>query len=209
MKDYLTITPKKINKKLAEFLETIEQELTDFFGFKAKRPLLFLLDSRENLDIIWGKKTETWFVGAFKNNSVYILNPEVYEKVSSHKKEEFWQTLKHEYCHAYYTQIAKSNYPIWLNEGLASFISGKKLILSNSRRTELLNVFDYFNRADKNVYAIGQFWVEYFIKKSGRKKFIKLITGFPSEFNREKFAKQFYRIYGFKFNQSTLSKFLD
>lgn len=129
----------KANKKLTRFLKTIRKELDDFFEFKACAPLLFFLDRREDLDLIWGKKTEAWFVGAFKNNSIYILNPEIYERESSHKKEEFWKTLKHEYCHAYYTQITRSHYPIWLNEGLASFLSGKKLILKDDYKNKLLN----------------------------------------------------------------------
>lgn len=169
---------------------------------------MFLLNSREELDVVWGNKTESWLVGAFKNNSIYILHPEVYEKESSHKKEDFWINLKHEYCHSYYAQITKSPYPVWLNEGLASFKSGKKLILGNDDKGKLLNVFNYFDKSDRDVYLIGQFWVEYLLKKFGNEKFLTLINSFNYGFTSKDLAKNFYKIYGFKFNKKELSKFI-
>ncbi len=190
-------------------MEKTKKELDDFFDFEAREPLLFLLDCREDLDIIWGKKTERWFVGAFKNNSIYILNPAVYAKESSHKKREFWETLKHEYCHYYYTQITQSHYPIWLNEGLASFVSGKKLILKDGYKDKLLNIFDYFDKADKDAYMVGQFWVEYFIKKYGKIKFLKLINSFNPAVNRRRFAINFYKIFNFNFTKDYFSKILN
>jgi len=186
-----------------------KKELDIFFGFKAPEPLLFLLDNREDLDLVWGKKTERWFVGAFKNNSIFILNYKVYSKESSHKAEEFWQTLKHEYCHYYYTQITRSHYPVWLNEGLASYISGKKLILTDDYKAKLLDIFDYFDRVDKGAYAIGQFWVEYLIKKYGKRKFLKLINSFDAQFDRQQFIFKFYQVYGFKFSRDSFLEFID
>lgn len=156
------------------------------------------------MNVVWGGKTENWFVGAFKNNSIYILNPLVYEIESSHKKEEFWINLKHEYCHAYYLQITKCIYPIWLNEGLASFKSGKKNILSNNIRCNLLNVVDYFDKSDKQVYCVGQFWVEYLLKKFGKRKFLSLIYSLDYGLTNREFGKKFFKVYGFKFNRKEL-----
>ena len=161
------------------------------------------------MDFIWGRKTERWFAGAFKNNSIYIFNPKVYSKESSHKKEEFWQTLKHEYCHFYYTRITKSHYPIWLNEGLASTLSGKKILVKDEQKPILLNVFNYFDKVDKEAYLVGQFWVEFIIKKYGRKKFLNLIKSFDSNFGQKQFNKIFYSVYGFKFNKKSFSKLLN
>ena len=208
MKKYLAVRSVKSGKRLAAFLKTTQDELDAFFKFKAPKPLLFLLDNREDMDLIWGKKTESWFVGAFKNNGIYILSPKAYARESSHAPEEFWQTLKHEYCHYYYTQITKSHCPVWLNEGLASYVSGKRLVLKDDQKDKLADVFDYFDRSGREVYAIGQFWVEYLIKEYGKNKFLRLINSFDSGLNYHKFVITFYKIYGFKFSRVLFSKLL-
>lgn len=208
MNTYLKIKSANLDKKLAEFINKTQEELNNFFEFKADEPLLFLVDSRKDLDLIWGKPTEKWFVGAVKNGNIYIFNPKVYAKESIHKKEEFWQILKHEYCHIYYTQITKSHYPVWLNEGLASYVSGKKLILKDDHRDKLLDLFSYFNKADSGVYMVGQFWVECLIEKFGKKKLIRLVKSFNDGMDERQFAVNFYKVYGFKFNKNSLLKFL-
>jgi len=209
IKRYLSLKSVPADEKLNKFLEETKAEFYDFFEFKTEEPLLFFLDNREDLNLIWDRETERWFVGTFKNNSIYILNPKIYEKESSHKKEEFWQTLKHEYCHFCYTQITKSHYPVWLNEGLASFLSGKKLVLKDDYRNKLLNIFDYFDKVEKDTYMVGQFWVEFLIKQFGRDKFIKLIKSFISDFNSEQFSEKFYNVYGFEFDRNSLEKYLN
>lgn len=158
--------------------------------------------------MIWGKKTEKWFVGAAKNNNIYIFNPKVYAKESTHKKEKFWETLKHEYCHTYYNQVTKSIYPLWLNEGLASHVSGKKLILKKDGSYELLDVFRYYDKMDRGCYMVGQFWVEYLIKKYGKKRLVELINSCAGNMNQHKFTSMFKKIYGFKFDKQTFIKLL-
>ncbi len=147
-------------------------------------------------------------MGAFKNNSIYILSPQKYAKESSHKKEEFWMSLKHEYVHYYYTQMSKSHYPVWLNEGLASYLSGKKLGSETISSDKLLNILKYFNKSDKSVYLVGQFWVEFLIKNYGKNKLLELINSFNSPLDYQQFTKKFYSIYNFKFTKNSLKRFL-
>lgn len=191
------------------FLKKTKTELNDFFQFEAREPLLFFVDNRKDIDLIWGKKTEEWFVGAAKNNSIFIFHPKIFEQVSCHKKEKFWNVLKHEFCHIYYTQITKSIYPVWLNEGLASYISGKKLFLKDEQKKDLLNIFLYFKTIDKNGYSLGQYWVECLLQKFGKDKFIQLIKTLPQEMNEKKFADIFYKIYGYKYNKIGFKKILE
>jgi len=193
---------------LEKTLEKINQELSVFFNFIASQPLLFLIDSRKDLDLIWGKKTKKWFVGAFKQGNIYILNPEIFEKESSHKKEEFEKILKHEYCHAYYAQLTKGHCPSWLNEGLACFLSGKELVLKGGYKDKLLNVFSYFNKTDSDIYMVGQYWVEFLIKEFGKKKFVNLMNEISLVSDERQFAAKFNKIYGFKFNNRSFIKFI-
>jgi hypothetical protein len=207
MAKYLAIKSVKADEKLARFLKTTKKELNTLFSFKAKDPLLFFVNQREDFDSIVGRKTENWLVGFARYNNIYIFDPQVYARESSHKKEEFWQTLKHEFSHVYYTQITKSEYPFWLNEGFACHISGKKVIGKASDKKILLNVFSYFDSKDCNIYLVGHFWVEFLIKKFGKKKLVELIKSINSRTNNHHFANSFYKIYGFKFDRNCFLKF--
>jgi len=161
------------------------------------------------MNLVWGRETEKWFVGAMKNNSIYIFHPDVFAQVSSHPEEKFWETLKHEYCHAYYTQITKMHYPFWLNEGLASHLSGKKIFLSDGYRDKLLNVFDYFDKMDKDGYMIGQYWVEYLLQNFGKDKLVELIKNIKLGADNAKFSELFFNIYDFKFDKNTFEKYIN
>lgn len=161
------------------------------------------------MDDVWGKKTELWLVGAFKGENIYILHPDVFENQSSHKIEDFWITLKHEYCHFFYTSITKSHYPFWLNEGLASYKSGKKISKNLDEKDCLLNIFDYFDKSDKGVYLSGQFWVEYLIQNFGKEKFIKLIKSLESGFDQKIFSQIFYSVYQIEFEKKFFSNILN
>ncbi|MFA6252866.1 MAG: hypothetical protein WCV69_01185 [Patescibacteria group bacterium] len=211
MNQYINLKSAKVDKKLVSFLSATKREFDTFFDFKIVDPLLCFVGSRQDLDLIVGRKTAKWFVGVSKNNSIYILNRKIFAKESNHNAKDFWQTLKHEYSHIYYTQISKSHHPFWLNEGLASYLSGKELLIKNSDQEKLLNVFDYFNKSDSDVYMVGQYWVEFLIKKYGKKKIVSLIKSLniKSEISEKKFSFQFYKIYNFKFNKKSFAKFIE
>ncbi len=210
MNQYINLKSAKVDKKLFNFLNATKREFNTFFNFKIIDSLLYFLDSRQDLDLIMGRKTESWLVAVTRNNCIYILDKKKFSSELTHKTEDFWQTLRHEYSHIYYTQITKSHYPAWLNEGLASHLSGKKLLTKNNEQEKLLNVFNYFNKSDSDVYVVGQYWVEFLIKKHGKKKMIMLIKSLDvkSELSSQYFAKQFYKIYGFRFNKKSFAKFL-
>ncbi len=215
MSSYLSIKKSEVNKVLYSFLKTTKKELDLFFNIKSHEPLIFLLNSRKELDLIWGNKTEKWHVGGTrwligggtKQGVIFILNPEVYTKESSHKdKNDFWKTLKHEYTHIYFKQLTDGVLPLWLNEGIASYLSDQRQSCKNP-----LNIFSYFNKSDKDIYAIGYFWVELLINKFGKDKLVGLIKSLelkPS-LTEKIFNERFYKIYGFKFNKANLSKLID
>lgn len=201
---------KIIDQQLKLFIKDVKKEFDVFFDFKIKDPTLYFVASRKDFDLIVGRKTENWLVAIARANSIYILDRKIFAKESNHKKEEFWLTLKHEYSHIYYSQITKSHYPGWLNEGLASHLSGKKIIVKEKDQAQLLNVFDYYKKGGHNAYGISQYWVEFLLKEYGQKKLIKLIKSLDikEELSSNYFNQQFYKIYGFRFNKKTFAKFL-
>ncbi|MEI6288347.1 MAG: hypothetical protein WCP18_02025 [bacterium] len=212
MKRLLTIKTTKPNKEMETFLGKTKIELDNFFGFKAKEPIIIFLNSREQMDLIWGQKTQEWQTGGTrtlnntKNGIIFILAPNVYTKISSHKnKADFWKTLKHEYSHIYFRQITNGSYPLWLNEGLACYLAEQKKTCNNP-----LDVFSFFNKADNNIYGIGYFWTKLLIEKFGKVKLLKLIKELETKSNlTEKiFNAKFFRIYGFSFSKNNLTKLI-
>lgn len=201
---------KIIDQQLKLFIKDVKKEFDVFFDFKIKDPTLYFVASRKDFDLIVGRKTENWLVAIARANSIYILDRKIFAKESNHKKEEFWLTLKHEYSHIYYSQITKSHYPGWLNEGLASHLSGKKIIVKEKDQAQLLNVFDYYKKGGHNAYGISQYWVEFLLKEYGQKKLIKLIKSLDikEELSSNYFNQKFYKIYGFRFDKKTFAKFL-
>lgn len=79
-----------------------------FFRFNAERPLVFLVNSRRDINKIYHRKTENWMIGWQKGNTVFILSPEKYAKESSHPRARFWKALKHELAHYYFIKLITS-----------------------------------------------------------------------------------------------------
>ncbi|MFH1611849.1 MAG: hypothetical protein ABH887_01110 [bacterium] len=117
-----------MNQSIDQYLKSAKKELDDFFGIDVDLPEVCFINSRKHYDEMMGWKTEEYMVGHAKDGKIYILHPDIYVQESSHKSiDSFWKVLKHEYCHIYFrtiTTITKIGYPKWLNEGLASYLTG-------------------------------------------------------------------------------------
>jgi len=194
----------KDDSKLNKFLLATEKELSDFFGINIERPSIFFLDSRKDINKIWGKKTESWLSAWAKNGNIYILNPKIYTKESDHSIEHFWQAIKHEYCHLYFRQLTGVNYPKWLNEGLACYLAGQ--VKKTPPRNEAMKVFDYFQKSDKQIYCIAYFWVKLLIEKFGIKKLLDLFKQLKPKFNEREFKSVFYKVYKISFSEKHLAR---
>lgn len=194
------------NRKLENELLRIKNDLNNFFKFEVREPIVFFVNSRKDMDSIWGKPTEDWFIGAAKNNNIYIFEPSIFNKVSSHDKKNFWQILKHEYSHIYFNQITNNSFPFWLNEGLACYLSGKKN--SGINKKNLFDIFSYFKQGGKGAYGISQFWVEFLIENFGKEKILELIKSIKFGMDEKDFKSIFFKVYNFNFNKDDFSKLL-
>jgi len=198
MPSHFILKIEKNNSKLNRFLLAAEKELPDFFGVNIQRPNIFFLDSRKVIDEIRRKKTESWLCAWARNGNIYILNPKIYTKESSHTSEHFWKTIKHEYCHLYFKQLTGISYPAWLNEGLACYLAGQ--VNKAPTASQAVKVFDYFQKSDKYIYSIAYFWVKLLIEKFGGKKLLELLKQLKPELSEQEFKLIFYKIYKIKFS---------
>jgi len=200
----------EINKikdlELEKVYEEGMRELNDFFGLDWKRnlPKLFIVSDRKSIDGLFGRKTEDFVVGwVDKNNDVYLLSRENYEKESSHKysDEEYFALFKHEIAHCFSKIVGDfSKNPIWLFEGISIFLSGQnKLKIKPKKYDSFLNSY---NKHNKDVYKEAGFAVEFLVKEYGKEKLIELIKKVKTTDSEEDFAELFKRIYNFRLEYS-------
>lgn len=198
----------KQNKNMEKFLQSTQEELDRFFKIKMDRPFIFFINSRKEIDEMWGKKTERWLTGWVKQGNIFILDPIVYTRESDHKNiKHFWQTLKHEHCHLYYQQLTGINYPKWLSEGLSCYLADQ--IKPAPNKAEALAIFQYYRKTNSQVFKVGYFWVNLLLKKFGEKKMLMLLKHLCPNMTLQKFKNSFYKTYGFRFNKKDFSVLLD
>jgi hypothetical protein len=208
MEKYFNAASSALNGKLKKHLDDARREFDRFFGFSIGDPLVFFLDKRVDMDVVGNRKTEKWVSGMTRGGAVFIFYPKVFGKVTNHKKEDFWKTIKHEFAHLYFTKATGGFKPKWLNEGLACHLAGQKNWWSGTIMGKAMSVFDHYETGGSNIYSVGQFWTELLLKKFGKRKMIKLITVLDKVATERQFAAVFKRIYGFNYAKKDFAKLL-
>ena len=194
-------------KKLNSFLKKSQKELSHFFGTEIYFPSVFFINSRKQYDDVWKMKSKNWMVGGADGRNIFILNPEVYTKESSHKNQsDFWLVLKHEYCHIAIKQFYKqeNNKPKWLNEGLCCYLANQ--IKKTPAKKEALKVFGYYLKADWQIYTVGYFWTKLLIEKFGKKKLLQLLKGINYYTTEKEFGEMFYKQYKIHYTKKDFSE---
>ena len=198
-----------MDKGMDKILKSIKRDLEKFFDIRIKPAKLFLLNSRKQINQLRHEKTEPWVVGWIKNNTIYILNPDVFTKESNHKDvNEFWRVLKHEYSHIVIEQFCKRRPrgPAWLIEGLCCYLAGQEK--RKPKNKELSAIFKK-KLNSREIYVVGYFWVKFLIEKFGKSKLLTLIKSMNQKIGRSGFVYEFYHIYGFHYSKEEFNKFLN
>lgn len=172
-------------------------------------PIIFIVDSRKDIDSLKGKSTEPWMV-AFATGSqpgdrkVYILNYDKFATESSWQitEDAYSALLKHEICHHFTTIVSKGkSIPSWLNEGLSIYLSGQ-LSLGRVRPKS----FNLFLSGDiKDAYDEGGFVIETLINKFGKDKMINFVSSISEVKSSEDFQVIFKNIFGVDLNYDCLN----
>lgn len=211
MKNTFTINSSSKNEKVENFFKKAMEELKTFFliNWIENTPVVFLVDSRKDFDVLVNRKTEKWVVGqCFEKNKILFLSPESYEKESIHKysDEEYYFLLKHELSHFFYNIYTKEKGPNWLSEGFAVFSSGE--LKKKKRVGEFKNFLKYYTDFDQKIYEESGFAVEVLIKKFGKEKVLNFLKKLPGIENEEMFKKCFEEHFNFKLEYSSFNKLL-
>lgn len=174
-----------------------------YFLVKIPDSIIYISNNRIDFDKRLNKKTAVWFVAnASDNNEIDILSPSAIRNESSHRKNEFFPILKHEFTHLFVEHLAKGKaVPLWLNEGLASYVAKQ-----HQNEKEAIYIEDNFckklslpkgwsENINHGAYTIAAVFVYFLIKKYSFKKILKLIISLDKNFYYPYFEKTFFRVY--------------
>lgn len=203
----------KITSIKDELLENIYiesmKDLKDFYeiNWVENTPSINIVNDRETINLLKGRQTEDWLVGWSNGNKVYILNRDNLEKESNHKydPEKYHALIKHELSHSFYNILTGGNYkPIWLNDGVAVYISGQNKF--KKQPTEFKKFLQFYENGGSGVYDESGFFVEFLIEKFGKEKLLGFIKNLKSVNTESEFNELFTKEYGFGLTYDEINK---
>jgi len=198
MKNEILIRKNEIISNLDDgtrvLLENAISKVSSFFDGRKINFSVVFLDTREEMNEVHGSKTEDWVVGGvYSKNTLYIFNKEVFEKVSSHKKEEFFQVLVHEITHIFSKDCFNLHYPMWLSEGLSFVVAEQDLNFKNKsiNQKELLSAHNEAEWNLYNPYKSSGIFVKFLFETYGKDKMFKLLKILDKFEEKDSFKKKF------------------
>jgi len=134
--------------------------------------------SREDFNNIWGSKTFDYVSAFTKDDNIVIFSYGVFERETKWSKEKFEEALIHEINHLFYQELRDDEYdPLWLSEGLATFMQHKKKKHKYKKQLkitkEVLN--QSFEEMTEDSYQIFTLFVEFLILTYGEKNILQFI----------------------------------
>lgn len=181
------------------------KKLIKFFNKYPPKITINFIYTRKEMDNYFGEKSPKWLCGMVDNKDMYkmyIFSPLVFEKLTTHKKDEILPTIIHETAHAFVSQINKKCFA-WMNEGICQYVENDKKDYKKIKEKNLKwfienNIF--FNpkikwniQVEHEGYKISFNLVKYILKTKGKNKFIQLLK-IKREGNPEKLKQKMNKI---------------
>ncbi|MFA4953520.1 MAG: hypothetical protein WC584_04820 [Candidatus Pacearchaeota archaeon] len=200
------------DKKIESFYKRAVKEIDNFFriNWKINKPKIFLMKDREAINELRGDKTEDWVVGWTRYLHIFILDNKNYEKESRHKysDQEYFSLIKHELSHCFFQVysgiIDNPIKPKWLSEGVAIYLSGQNKI--KKKPIKFSEFLEFYNQGGRGIYKESGFFIEFLIKRYGKRRLLNLIKFLKKIKSEKDFNKKFKGIYGFNLNYKEINK---
>jgi len=167
----------------------------DFVKIEIPKFDIRLVYSREELNEIWGSETPDYVSAFAKDDNIVIFSYEVFDKETKWSKEKFEEALIHEINHLFYQELRDDEYdPLWLSEGLATFMQHKKKKYNykDKKKIDKKILLQSFEEMNEDSYQIFTLFVEFLVLKYGEEKIINFIEELK---NGETLENSFRKIY--------------
>ena len=149
----LRITSLKLLKDVESFTElgTKVVKIREMFGFTSE-VVIEEVYSLEVLERITGNRLPRWVIGLSAGKRIWVLDKSKWEN----QKMDLAQLILHEFVHIAINGTVKKKVPVWLNEGLAVYLSGQyeDYQLENSHIRKEMD-FSQLTYESQNLYIIA------------------------------------------------------
>lgn len=150
----------------------------DFAKIEIPKFEIKLVYSREKFEKIWGYKTSDYVSAFAKDDNIVIFSYGVFETETKWSKEKFEEALIHEINHLFYQELRDDEYdPLWLSEGLATFMQHKKKKHSYKKQLKITKetLNQSFEEMSEDSYQIFTLFVEFLVLVYGEKNILQFI----------------------------------
>ena len=162
------------NDNINEFdFDNYYKLVSEFYNFNKKIEIkIYFLQSLEEFNFFnpYGE-FKNWSCGFLSGKIIYVLSPNIIEKLTIHKKEEIPEIIIHEMSHLFYYLSEFRNISL-INEGLATYLMDlykKRDMFSKDINLNEINIID--PKIPKNIqYSMGRSIVSNILKKFSKKK---------------------------------------
>jgi hypothetical protein len=191
---YSTNEDSLIVKQLGKFVIQCQSKYNHFFDYIYRQDVaIYLASSKEEYEKFNTPNIPEWSSGvAYTKLRKIILKPGSYYDPGRYR-----ETLFHEIAHMYITEISKNGpLPVWMNEGLSMYLSGKKISwresISVGNALSVGNLVDlaaidsvllFFNARAEIAYLQAFLAVQFLIRKVGEDGIAEMAKDFSSSYS--------------------------
>ncbi len=184
-------------------------EFEKYFGVSLyQKTCIIFLNSRQQFDDVIGRKTLPFETAFSSENLIFMMDQSVYESESNKKfnLESDLLTVRHEVCHKFFRRLVWRTQPVWLNEGVAIYLSGQ---LKNKQPVVKFNNFLLFENTNsidnQTVYDESGFAIRKIVEKFGKDKFIDFLISLRGISDNKMVYPKFSALYGFELSYDNIN----
>lgn len=115
------------------------KKLIEVFRYKGEKIYIKQVNSLEELSLLLNEEVPEWVIGCYKYNYIYILKKSKWRDKNASTIREL---ILHEVVHIMINNTVKDTCPLWLNEGMAVYLSGQGRNIIENRNINIKNPYE-------------------------------------------------------------------
>lgn len=178
-------------------------DISSFLKDELENLIVYIHKGRKEFDKNLNRQTKLWEVANAMDGQIDIIHIDYFSKESSHNEGEFIPILKHEITHLFIEKItSEKSVPKWLNEGLASFVSGQHkdikfpIYIEKDFCEKLGTPKGWDEHSNYDAYSTSSLFVSFLAEKYTLDKITKLLSKLDRNYYYPNFESTFKDLLG-------------